>query len=346
MKKIPFDEKELTVLREIPDRHGLMREYAKPISEGDNMRLLFQEDHPMWIPCNRAGTVNFSPNVYPDNVARNFGGTDMYGVNWVFVPVVNGAMEDPGIPHLLTDVNDWPKVIRFPDVDSWDWAGSRAENLHVLQQKGKWITSHLLNGCWFERLISFMGFENAALAMIDDDQADALLALFDKTTEVMERIVDKFAEYFPEVDDLLIHDDWGAQRAPFFSEEAARKFIVPYMKRLSDYVKSKGFVAELHSCGHNESRVQCYIDGGWQCWGPQPMNDTEKLFQEYGDKIVITIELKLPADLTEEQQRDAAKRFAETHCVPGKKLRLTFNSNLGAFDRELYKQSRLAYLSF
>ena len=58
------------------------------------------------------------------------------------------------------------------------------------------------------------------------------------------------------------------------------------------------------------------------------------------------LELKLPADLTEEQQRDAAKRFVETHCVPGKKLRLTFNSDLGAFDRELYKQSRLAYLSF
>ena len=35
------------------------------------------------------------------------------------------------------------------------------------------------------------------------------------------------------LDGFNIHDDWAAQRAPFFSMEVA-KMIVPYMKELND----------------------------------------------------------------------------------------------------------------
>ena len=44
--------------------------------------------------------------------------------------------------------------------------------------------------------------------------------------------------------------------------EVAYELFVPYMKQLTDHIHSKGRVATLHSCGHNEERVQCYIDGG------------------------------------------------------------------------------------
>ena len=117
-------------------------------------------------------------------------------------------------------------------------------------------------------------------------------------------------------------------------------------QKLTDHIKAKGFVADMHSCGHNISRIEAYIAGGWESWTPQPMNDTEKLFEEYGDKIIITVDLKLPLDMTDEQQRDCAKKFVETHCVPGKKLKVTVDTHLAAFEKELYKQSRLAYLSF
>ena len=358
MEKIPFNESEIEVIKEVEARGAITRFYNRPITEKENMRLLYTEPHPMWIPAGRASNLNFAPGVIPDNVARAFvfdgsgfdntkgGGKDMFGISWVYVPVAGGSMEDPQYPHPLQDANDWEKVIKFPNIDEWDWAGSREINKEFLSTKDKWVLSYMLNGAWFERLISFMGFENAAMAMIDEDQQDALKALFAKTTKLYMDIVDKYAEYFPEVDALNVHDDWGSQKSPFFSQEAAMEMIVPFMKQLTDHIKSKGFIADMHSCGHNISRIEAYIAGGWESWTPQPMNDTEKLFQEYGDKIIISVNLTLPPNLNEVEQADAAKRFVETHCVPGKKLKVTTDPGLVAFEKELYKQSRLAYLSF
>jgi len=40
------------------------------------------------------------------------------------------------------------------------------------------VLAWLINGFWFERLISFMGFEGAAEALIDEDQTDAVKAIF------------------------------------------------------------------------------------------------------------------------------------------------------------------------
>ena len=107
----------------------------------------------------------------------------MFGVPWVYVPVVGGSLEDPNVPHLMEDANDWEKVIKFPDIDSWDWEGSRRENKEYLNT-GMWNMFYLMNGAWFERLISFMGFENACMALIDEEQEDAVKALFTKTTEL------------------------------------------------------------------------------------------------------------------------------------------------------------------
>ena len=126
----------------------------------------------------------------------------------------------------------------------------------------------------------------AAMALIDEEQVDALHELFGATTELACRLVDKLCEYYPELTEINVHDDWGAQKAPFFSMDVANELFVPYMKKLTDHIHAKGRIATLHSCGHNADRIQCYIDGGFDQWSPQPMNDIEKLYELYGDKIV------------------------------------------------------------
>ena len=357
---IPFDPKELEIKRRAmsfnPNVPGTAL-FDFPVSEREALLSLYNKGEAVWLPYGVESGL-FCPSVIPDNIARGFvfeaqrwpepytTHDDMFGVNWTYVPTVGGSMETPGIPHPFDDVNDWKEKLKIPDPYAWDWDASAKMNNDYLKNNGKANMFWFLNGATFERLISFMGFENAAMAMIDEDQQDALKALFAKTTKLYMDIVDKYAEYFPEVDALNVHDDWGSQKSPFFSQDTAMEMIVPFMKQLTDHIKSKGFIADMHSCGHNDSRIEAYIAGGWQSWTPQPMNDTEKLFQEYGDKIIITVDLVLPLDLTEEQQRDAAKRFVETHCVPGKKLKVTVDTHLAAFEKELYKQSRLAYLSF
>ncbi len=353
MSSIPFDEKEFEVLGTTDlDRRKIIK-YNRPISAAENMSLLYRQKRPCWMPS-PMDTVNIDPLCIPDNIARGMvagaehidnateaGGPDMYGIEWEYSTQVGGSMVRPGT-EIMDDVNDWKELITLPDVDSWDWAGSAEANRELLES-GEWITMTLYSGAWFERLVSFMGFEGAAMALIDEDQEDALQELFTATTDVICRVIDRIAEYFPQVNCIRVHDDWGGQAQPFFSQDTGMDVIVPHMKRTVDHIHSKGMIADLHSCGHNETRVECFIAAGWDSWTPQPMNDMEKLFREYGDKIIFGIRLEdRPED--DEAAVKLADDIADRFVVYGKPARIGAYFDSEAFEKELYRRSRLGYL--
>ena len=228
----------------------------------------------------------------------------MFGVEWVYVDVAGGSMEKPGNPHLIDDISQWKEKVVFPDIDSWDWAGSAEKSKEYLSN-GKANVLTFLNGCWFERLVSFMGFENAAMAVIDEDQIPDVKDLVHELTSLYIRLVDKCEEYY-DLDGYQIHDDWGSQKSPFFSEEVAREIFLPEMKRLVDHVHSKGKFFDMHSCGHIEDRCNIFVEAGFDSWTPMPMNNTQKLYEDWGDKIMIGIVYDKPFDpatATEEEQR-------------------------------------------
>ena len=69
----------------------------------------------------------------------------------------------------MEDANDWRELIKFPDVNSWDWEGhAHGSDEWFEKNKDLDISAMLLNG---------MGFENAAMALIDEDQVDAVREL-------------------------------------------------------------------------------------------------------------------------------------------------------------------------
>ena len=360
-EKIPFNEAELEVVAEEPNFFGGTTPiFDYPVSAKEGAVRFYRDHDPLWMLTD-VECQTFCPSVIPDNIARAFvfeakpypeelwGGPDMFGVDWVYVPVAMGSMENPEIPHLFDDVNDWEDKIVWPDLDSWDWEGSAELNREFLAS-GKANLCMFLNGMGFERLISFMGFENASLALVDEDQEDALHALLERLTDLQIALVDKCVEHF-DIDGFCLHDDWGSQKAPFFSEDAAREFFLPGMKRYNDHIHELGKFSDLHSCGHIESRCGVFADAGFDSWSPMAMNDTIALYEKYGDRIAIGIvndEPFDPATATEEEQRATARRFAERFCQPGK---LGFPSIFynapgqmtPAYREELYKASRLAY---
>lgn len=358
MANIKFDEKEMEIKGYVPD-FGPSTGPGKPVfnfpvSEKEAVKALYERKS-IWLPY---GVENglFCPSIIPDNIARGFvidvtspqytidtyGGKDMFGVEWVYVPVAGGSMEKPGNPHPLgEEVYDWKEKLTFPDIDSWDWDESARMNKEWLDN-GKANFFWFLNGMGFERLISFMGFENAAMAMLDEDQEDDLKDLFQALTDLHCRMVDKCVEAYGDgIVGFTVHDDWGSQRSPFFSEECAEKFLVPGMKQLTDHIKSKGMLADLHSCGHIEDRIGSIIRGGWQSWTPMPMNDTKKLYEEYGDQILIGV-----VD-DADPSRPAAERaaeFVEKYYTPEKPCLTSLYSG-GIFNEEyceaIYKASRM-----
>ncbi|MCL2045627.1 MAG: methyltransferase [Oscillospiraceae bacterium] len=349
-RKIPFEKNELLPGDFIPGRAGRPDTpiRATPVSARENISAMYFDKHPYWIPTAIDAAMVALP-LY--NMTLGRGGiedfTDSFGIEWEYVPQVNGAIVRPGEPF-IGNANELKDKIKFPNMDEWDWEKA-AEDFKVDMKRGYQPT--LINGFWFERLVSFMEFGPAAVALIDDEQKDAVKAFFEESTEFAMKVVDKMIEYWPGFDGINIHDDWAGQKAPFFSMETAYEMFVPYMKALTDHIHSKGRYVSLHSCGHGYDRVQAFIDGGIDSWDPQPMNDTQALFEHYGDKIIIAVAPDRfdPETTSEEEQRSRARDFVDRFCIPGKPLTVAgYGASIltPAFSDELYEYSRKKYASF
>jgi len=354
MIKYPYSEKEVTEASFQPGRRGKMvKVFKSPCTAKENYHSTFKDKDQVWM-LDGSGSMMFAPNVIPDNIARAFsveanrlapsGGKDMFGLDWVYEPTVGGSIEDPTKPVLFDDANDWEEKIVWPDIDSWDWKGSGEANKEYLNTD-KYVSLWFLNGCWFERLISFMGFENASIALIDEDQQDAVKALFEKTTDLYIRLVDKCCETYGDgFDAFTVHDDWGSQKDCFFSPQVGKEMIVPYMKKLVDHIHSKGKVADLHSCGCLNKQIANFVEAGWDSWIPMSMNDTHKMYEDFGDKMVISVVADPfdPATTSEAEQylrgMDFAKRFPNAQLGNNNGEMLT-----EAFLTGAYVQSRLNY---
>ena len=348
-RKIPYTDAERQIVGTRPSMMGVGNEnpiYNTPVTCRANFDAMFDERHPYWMPSIRE-TASAQLSLYNNTLGRGSRAdiTDIFGIRWRFVPAAGGSIVEPGAP-LMANVNDWRKLIQLPDVDSWDWAEAVKEKPIDTRFPAQFT---FINGFWFERLISFMDFMPAAMALIDEEQTDAIKELFAAMTDLGCRCIDKLCENMPALDLIEIHDDWGAQKAPFFSMEVAYELFVPFMKQITDRIHAWGRRALLHSCGHTEERIQCYIDGGFDLWAPQVMNDIEKLYDNYGDKIFLCVypeETDL-AERSEEEQRAAARRFVDRFCQPGKPSLMGMGAFLRAtpaFIDEVYIASRKKYL--
>lgn len=351
MNKIPFSQDELQEVGRyyIAGRaDGGKVKLNTPVSPLENMMAFLNNETPCWMPNGDMITIN--PEIIPDNVARAFvqendptdrkGGPDMFGVEWIFDPNANGSMVKPGAP-ILEDVNDWREVIKLPDVDSWDWEGSAKRNESYLAGNDPiWTTQ--FSGL-FERLISFMDFEYAAVALIDEEQKDAVKELFEAVTDVYIKIVDNCIKYY-HINGYLLHDDWGSQRAPFFSKETWLEMIAPYVKKMVDHCHANNVIFELHSCGRTETMIDVISSIGIDMWRPQPMNDIKKMYDGYGDKIKLGVRAPMfPPNTPDDIQIQAAKDLVATFNTPGKYVFTSNFAETDVFRRALYEESRKAY---
>ena len=356
--RIPFREEEMEVAYTKPAHFmgPIVPIYHYPVTPKDGVKAALSRE-PLFQICGIESDM-FVPRCNPDNLARSFvldgseheigyngDGRDMFGVVWEYVEQAGGCMVRPGHP-LLDDMNEWPDKVVWPDVESWDWQGN-SQVAHDFLQRDTAVSCWLMNG-WFERMLSFMNTEDALLAMLDEDQEDALIAFLDKLSDLYIKIIDKHCKYFPEIDVFYIHDDWGSMKGPFFSPEVGRKFFVEPMRKVTDYIHSQGKFAELHSCGHIFKQMENICDAGWDTWSGQLMNDTQTLYELYGDRIMmqVTPDLFDPSQLTPEEQRAKAREYADKFCNPDKPSMFNGYGNevmTEAYREELYKRSRINY---
>ncbi len=330
MQRVPFNEDEMKVVGTYPvfntgarRNNNPPEKLNSPITPRENILMMFKKEMPLWMPL-KTDIFTFVPKVVPDNVARALimdaegleenekGGCDMFGTEWVYVPEVGGSMVRPGKPR-LTDANEWYEKIVFPDIDKLDFEASYKKNELYVNNGGLANSVWIMNG-FFERLISFMDFEGAAMAMIDEDQQDAVKELYDKLADMYIKMVDKFKKYY-KMDILLFHDDWGSQANPFFSLDTCMEMVVPAMRKLTDYCHANDIFFDLHSCGKGERLAPAMIEAGVDTWSGQPMNDKDALYRDYGDKLIIGMSAPVvPMDATRDEAMVVAKALVDKYA--------------------------------
>ena len=372
IKKLPvpkFDPKELD--RKPGFIFGRPIEtYSYPLNQHD-AGVQAMSGNPWWQMKQAMDTTIFTPHIIPDNIARGFvfeaetpkyinqkGGPDMFGIDWEWVEQVGGSMVRPGKPF-LEDIEEWYDKVVWPDIDSWDWEGCAKAN------NGTYLKPENFNQTWFhtgyyERLIALMEFENAIMAIFDEDSQEHVHTFFRKLTDLYLDIFKHIHEYFPDINAVFFHDDWGSQKETFFSPAVVEEMIVPYMREITDYLHSVGIFCELHSCGNNYKQVPNMIKAGWDMWSPQLMNDCYKIYDDFGDKIIIaTYPMNIPeeiqglrseqekgeafAKLPEEEQRRIAREYVHRVNKIGKPSSYAFYAahwQTPAFKEEVYVESR------
>ncbi|HHT17727.1 MAG TPA: methyltransferase [Papillibacter sp.] len=353
--RIPkFSEKELEVVGETPPLFGMpgLPFFNYPCSMKEAVKATFRRD-PYWLIFG-INMRMMTPAVIPDNIARAFvfeanpvppvtDGLvpDMFGIEWEYVPAVGGSMVRPGKPF-AEDAWELLEKVQWPNPDEWDWKGSAKANNGTYLKSDAYNIISFLNG-WFERLISMLDFENALMALYDEDQKEAVHKFFDRLTDLYITIFGRMIDAYPDIDGFSIHDDWGSQKETFFSPELCAEMIVPYMRRVTDFLHSRGKTAELHSCGQNIKQVPNMIAAGWDAWFPQNIVDSQLVYEMYGDKILVGVDPGISAEgKTEDEMRKAARDFVDRFMQPGKPCFYHYNLSActPAFCEELYSYSR------
>lgn len=117
-------------------------------------------------------------------------------------------------------------------------------------------------------------------------------------------------------------DDFGVQLGLFCSPSILREMILPYHKKLNDFIKKSqpGIKTTLHTCGSVYDVIPDIIAAGYDCLNPVQIAaakmDPVTLKKEFGNDLVfwgggINTQATLPNG-TPQQCRDETKRLIDT----------------------------------
>lgn len=284
----------------------------------DNIYNFFKNKDYEWFPSS-GDVLVFEPEELHDYKARgminqqapfdpkDYGGEGWFGLKWQYVPQVKGSIT---VGRIMDDLSDWKDVLQWPDLDACDWAGIKERNKDYLNTD-KLISTTIYTG-YLERLISFVEFEDAAIALIDPDYEEDVTEIFTRLTDLYIDYARRMHEWY-NVEYFLVHDDWGTQRAPMIAPDTQREMILPHVKRLVDAIHEMGCLYEQHSCGFIHDTIPNIIDSGADTWVGQECCDKEMLVDKYHDVFKFGVRVPNAPGATPEQSVAALKEYYEKY---------------------------------
>jgi hypothetical protein len=262
--------------------------FERPCSAVENLKRAARRDKPYWTPNGLTDLQSINPTDLLTETAKvqaspvNVRFRDWFGADWTFVASAGGPMLTPGT-QICSDVTEWERIVKFPDLDAFDFASPAIEFMRNTYDPEKALSIDIGLGCT-ERFVSLMGgYEDALVSFATEPEACA--EFFERFIDWEIRHFDKLLENYP-LTMLTYHDDWGSEKDTFFSADMLERLIYSPTKRFFDHVKSKDVIIELHSCGNINRFIPYMISLGVDFMQIQRrVVDFPAVKAKYGDKI-------------------------------------------------------------
>ena len=241
---------------------------------------------PEFLPIMGQGIINNVPvNGFMERAVGGKDGYDWFGVHWIWKPGDPAPM--PGPYFMMEDISLWREIVKFPDLDHFDWEQAAATDRIPEFNREENLLYQIISNGLFERLHALMGFEEALCALITDPEE--VENFFWELADYKCRLIDKIAEYYrPDI--ICYHDDWGTQRGLFFSPEIWRRLIKEPTKKIVEHIQSRGIICELHSCGDIRALIPEIADDlGVDGLNIMKLNDIPAMKKLTGNKVVYNV---------------------------------------------------------
>lgn len=340
---------ELKVLGEyrMPGIYGVPEivapKYNYPITPKENMIRMLDGKMPLWVPNQDIDNNPIQPLVMPDATARNFGGTDWFGIEWEYEPNTRAAMVKPGTRR-LSEICNWREELVWPDLDAIDWKKDYEDNYKGKVSEDRFTYFVIVNGL-FERTADLTSFEDTFIALIEEPEE--LEEFYDKLVDWHIKLIDIAHEVYG-ADMILFHDDMGTQKSTFFSPNTFRELMMPQYKKITNAIHERDMYACVHSCGNIGTLMPQFIEIGWDAWeGQDTANDKKAIMDQYGKDLAQCTLWMVPADLTDEEAVQHVHQKVDDLAQTGRfaaRLRDTKGNRDVNLAEELYRYSRQMYL--
>lgn len=338
--------------------------FEYPITPLENFRRAAARANPLWVPNSPSDVQDImtqdlvTGNVRGMQLGADFSRMatedytfyDWFGSNWTWVCSAGGAMLTPGT-CLCGDITQWESIVKFPNIHEWDWQTYADSFLKNTYDPSKVLHINIGLGAT-ERLIATMGgYTEGLIAMAVEPKA--VRGFINRFIDFTIEWFDLLYQIYP-INMITYHDDWGTERATFYSPQMFEDLIFGPTKRLVDHIKSKNVIFELHSCGNVTSFIPYMIELGVDFLQIQRRAvNTPAMKKKYGDKIGFNVGLE-GMEFGASYTKDALlRKVRETVDIYGKgggvyvnvmerdpQLLWAIMSELYAYSREFYDKER------
>lgn len=297
------------------------------ITERENMLMLLHGEIPKWVPNfgKSARFVNSYGCIRTPDPATGYM-VDRFGVSFV---MKDGALAGPMPVNTKTgkfeleNIEDWKKIMPKIDLAKVDWktvteeAFSGGRNLYGAD--GDAYVYNYIAGYLWDQMHYMMGFENALCALVEEPEAcrEMLCAMADMYIDIM---TEQFKYRKPDL--VMTMDHIANKDGLMMGVETYRSVIKPAQKKIFDFVKDQGIMAEMHVDGDVNSVIGDYAEMGIRAIQPfQVFNDIEKAKRDYGMICIGGWDAFGPGnapDATEEMVRASVRKAMDDYAPTGK----------------------------